>query len=233
MQSLVPQVVRTSALLGGLPEPVLRSAIQLATRRQFDSGSFLFHERQPAMHCFLLLAGRVRLSVATAEGSRVLLGLVCPGDFIGYQVAARSPAPYDNTAQAALGSEALCWERECMQHLLRSQPALLFNLFSDFIGRIHECRQRLVDIATQTASRRIARALVRLASTVGTRDGGSIIVDGGFSGADLAEMTGTTFETVSRVLGRWRQAQIVQTGRQSIRISSFRKLMDVAGEPSS
>jgi CRP-like cAMP-binding protein len=231
MLPAIPQVVRASPFLSGIPEAALRHAIRLSVRRSFTAGGFLFHENEPAVHSFLLISGRVRVFILTQEGSRMLLRLIGPGEFLGYRAATMAPSRYGIGAEAALDSEALCWSRLNMQRLLRSEPAILFNLFSDFAERVQEYQQRLVEMATQSAPHRIAVTLLWLARKIGTEENGSIILDGNISGEDLAGMAGTRLETVSRVMGRWKRARIVQTGRHKIRISSLPKLMGLAGEP--
>ncbi len=230
MSPQIAQIIRASRFLSGVPEPALHKLIRLSAHRRFVAGSFLFHQNNPAAHSFLLISGRVRLFIETAKGNRILLRLIGPGEFLGYRAATLTAMRYGISAEAAVPSEALCWNRTNMLRLLRLEPAMLLNLFSDFAERIQEYQERLVEMATQDAPHRIARTLVRLAHRAGTEEDGSILLDGGFSGEDLAGMAGTTLETVSRVLGRWKRAHIIQTGRQRLRICCLPKLSELAGE---
>lgn len=227
----IPQVARTSPFLREIPESALLSATRLSVRRSFDAGTFLFQEQDLAAHAYILTVGRIRLFLTASDGSRVLLRLLSPGDFFGFRAAAMAPSRYGISAQAGTNSETLCWSRPSILRLLHSHHVLLFNLFSDFVERTREYQQRLLELATQPASRRIAQTLLRLSRRAGLKENGSVLLDGGLLGGDLAAMAGTTPETVSRVLARWKRAHIVQVSRQTIRILSLAEFRQFAIVP--
>jgi len=113
---------------------------------------------------------------------------------------------------------ALCWDADVIRQAMLASSRLAVNAL-DLIGaRLREAQDRLRELATERVERRIARALLRLAASA--TDGGeasaAVTFDFPLSRQDLAEISGTTLYTVSRVLTGWEQAEIVRAGRQSL-----------------
>jgi CRP-like cAMP-binding protein len=83
-------------------------------------------------------------------------------------------------------------------------------------------------LATQGVEQRLAQLLVRLATTSGRETEDSLVIDMPLSRRNLAEMTGTTLYTVSRILSAWARAGLVDTGRQWVAIPRPERLAATA-----
>jgi len=93
---------------------------------------------------------------------------------------------------------------------------------------IQEMQARYRELATERVEQRIASALLRLAAQTGEKAGKETIIELSFSRQDLAEMTGTTLYTVSRLLSEWERREIITTGRERIRILKPHELVRIA-----
>jgi CRP-like cAMP-binding protein len=71
-------------------------------------------------------------------------------------------------------------------------------------------------MSTQQVEQRVAHALLRLAKQSGKKLDRGIEIDFPISRQDIAQMTGTTLHTVSRILSGWEQRGLVESGRQRI-----------------
>ena len=87
---------------------------------------------------------------------------------------------------------------------------------------------RARELATERVAARVARALLRLAGQSGREVDGGVLVDHPLSRQELAEMTGTTLYTVSRLLSGWEDAGIVEAGRERVMVRSLERLAAVA-----
>ena len=85
-------------------------------------------------------------------------------------------------------------------------------------------------LATEKVERRIARALLRLVQQAGRRVEHGVLIDLPLSRDDIAQMTGTTLYTVSRVVSRWEGEGILDAGRQQLVIRKPHALMSLADE---
>ena len=83
-------------------------------------------------------------------------------------------------------------------------------------GYIQEMQERYHELATERVQQRIARVLLRLAAQSGRKMESGVLIDLSFSRQDLAEMTGTTLFSVSRILNQWETQGLVKVGREKV-----------------
>jgi CRP-like cAMP-binding protein len=95
-------------------------------------------------------------------------------------------------------------------------------------GRLQELQDRYRELATERVERRVARALLRLARQTGRKVENGVLIDFPLTREDLAEMTGTTLYTVSRILSGWEKEGLIETGRQRVLIRSPHGLVAIA-----
>ncbi len=102
------------------------------------------------------------------------------------------------------------------------------NALRFLAGRLHELQDRYRELATERVERRVARAVLRLARQAGRKTDAGILIDLPLSRQDLAEMTGTTLYTVSRILSSWESAGLVEVGRERVVIKRGHGLVSIA-----
>jgi CRP-like cAMP-binding protein len=149
-----------------------------------------------------------------------------------YVIAVLSKIPYPVTATAVNQVSLLSWEDQKMLELMHQYPQLAINSLSILATRIQEFQDRFREIATERVERRIARALLRLASQTGRKLEHGILIDISLTRQDLAEMTGTTLYTVSRTLSQWEKDGLVSSQREQVTILSPHKLVVLAEDMS-
>jgi CRP-like cAMP-binding protein len=107
-------------------------------------------------------------------------------------------------------------------------PRIALNAMKIMAGQIREFQNRVRELSTQRVERRIARTILRLARRSGRKIDQGILVDLPLSRQDIAEMTGTTLYTVSRVLSDWEGRGLVQSERQRVIITYPHGLVSLA-----
>lgn len=205
----------------------LAAIAQTATHRRYASGSFIFHQDDQASAFYVLLEGNVRMTQLTPEGDQVIVHFFIPGQGVGI-IAALGSFNYPLSAEAIDDCLVLVWNRELMMQIMEKYPRLAINAASMLANRFKEMQDRFREMATERVERRIARTLLRLAKQVGKKNDQGILINMPLSRRDLAEMTGTTLYTVSRILSRWEQNKLVKTGRERVTICSPHGLVIIA-----
>lgn len=195
----------------------LQVVSQAAYLRQVERQAFFFHQGDPATNFYILVEGRVRLTQVTSEGHQVLVRFISPGETIGI-IAALENTVYPLSAQAVEECQALAWDSTTLEQLMERYPRIAINGLRLVSQRWHELEERYLELATERVERRIAQTLLRLARQVGRKVEGGILIDLPLTRQDLAEMTGTTLYSVSRILSRWEQENLVETGRERVLI---------------
>jgi CRP-like cAMP-binding protein len=113
--------------------------------------------------------------------------------------------------------------------MMQTRPYLSFDLMKLMTNYIQEMQERYRELATEKVERRIARALLRLTAQMGVKASDGAI-ELAFTRQELAEMSGTTLYTVSRILSEWERQGLVEAGRERVMIRSPHGLVQIAEE---
>jgi len=214
-------------LFAGLAPSELDEVLREAHAVHYDKNSVVFEEGQEAASFFVLLHGHVRATKVTPDGQQVVVRYVAPGEVFGVAMAI-GLARYPATATAVDDSVALAWPSAIWPRLVERYPALATNTLQTVGSRLQDTHTRVVEMSTEQVERRIAHALLRLAQQAGRKVDSGVEIDFPISRQDIAEMTGTTLHTVSRILGAWEQQGLVDGGRQRIVVCDPQKLFALA-----
>lgn len=199
----------------------------IAQPLQLAADATLFRQGDEAKRFFVVLDGRIKLVRTTPEGHQMLVRYAGPGDLVGC-VPLFEGGDYPATASAALPSRLLAWDADHIDDLLARHPGIARNALRLLGHEIGELRQRLQELAAERVEQRIARALVRLVRQGGERIEEGVLIDFPVSRQDLAELTGTTLHSVSRVLSAWQERGIIDGGRRRIIIRRPHALVGLA-----
>ncbi len=221
--------LRGVELFQGLTAQVRAAIAQEASLRSVQAGNFFFHQGDPATVLYVLIEGRVKFTQVTPEGHSVLLRVSGPGEMFG-AVAALGDAYHPATGQAVTPCKALGWSSEGINALMEQYPRLALNAIRFLAGRVSEFQDRYRELATQRVERRVAHALLRLMHQIGREAPGGTQIDLAMSRQDIAEMTGTTLFTASRLLNRWEAEGIISTTRAVILVRRPNLLAAIAEE---
>jgi CRP-like cAMP-binding protein len=105
---------------------------------------------------------------------------------------------------------------------MRENPQIGRNIGMILAARLNELEERFREVATEKVAKRIALALLRLLKHIGKTVHGGVEVS--LSREELAQMTGTTLFTTSRVLSRWGEMGFVQPRRESVLVRDRNRL---------
>ena len=219
----MPELVQAIRLLQqvplfrGLDSTELSAVATAAQSCRIDSGEFFFQQGATADIIYVLQQGRVKLTQSTPEGPHVVFRFIGPGELFG-PMAAFEGQVYPVSAQAVRWCRALCWKGRTMAGLMETYPRIAINALRELTARLQDLRERYRELATERVERRVAHAVMRLARQAGWQTAGGLLIDMPLSRQDLAEMTGTTLYTVSRVLSGWERTGLIETGRQRVTI---------------
>ena len=150
----------------------------------------------------------MKLTQLTPEGHQVVLRIIGAGDAFG-GAGAFGDETYPVGAEAVEPAAALVWTSGTMRQLLETEPRVALNAVQFVASRLHDLQRRHRQLMTERVERRVARALLRLVQEAGRRVDAGIEIDFPLSRQDIAEMTGTTLYTVSRLLSAWEERGIV------------------------
>ena len=217
-------LVQSLPLFAGMEAAELDHILSLAASRRYAAGAPVFVQGEPAESFFVLLHGRLRVTQINAEGQQTIVRMVNPGDLFGIAKALRR-ADYPGTATAVSESIALAWPMASWDGILQQHPSLAVNAMQTMGQRLQEAQARVRELSTEEVERRVAHTVLRLVSQAGRKEADGIRIDFPVSKQDIAEMTGTTLHTVSRILTAWENAGLVEGGRQKLLVKDPHRLL--------
>ena len=203
--------------------------IKNAILRTIEEGEFFFFQGDPAKYFYILVAGRAKLLQSNPAGQQVNLRTINEWQMFGALGAVRPDATYPATAQALEHSTALAIESSFLHKMLETRPYLNFSLMQLMTSYIQEMQERYRELATERVERRIALTVLRLAAQVGVRSADEeTVIELPLSRQDVAEASGTTIFTVSRVLSDWERRGLVEAGRERVLIKNPHGLVQIS-----
>jgi CRP-like cAMP-binding protein len=221
------QILSRTELFRGVETPVLIEARDNSSKHRLSTGEVLFNQGDPCDTLHIVVVGRLRATQTTPDGQQIIIRYVGPGEFVGF-TALSSGAQHPGTATAVEETHLLSWAVGTIRKLMEKHSLIAINALSVLGNRYHEMQTRLREIATERVEQRIAHALLRLSKHAGRRTPHGIEIAIPLSRQDLAEMSGTTLHTVSRVLSAWESAKLVDTGRRRVMVCDAGALERIA-----
>jgi CRP/FNR family transcriptional regulator, nitrogen oxide reductase regulator len=209
--------VQRPLLLSGLSDEEQRELLAAGVPRTLKAREVLGAQGDPADSVALVQLGHLKLGQVNAEGAETLIRFIGPGDCYG-AIALAPGKRYPVSATAVETSRVLVWPRTVLAGLAQRIPQIRTNLFEEVTRRMSGVLNAVQDLAAEAAPLRIARALRRLAEHGGERSAEGIRIVHPVTRQEIAELTGTTLFTVSRLMSKWESAGLLRSGRGTVTV---------------
>lgn len=225
---LSPQDLQQVVVFQNATDDELQLILKNSIIRTVEENEFFFFQGDAAQYLYILISGQIKLMQSNPNGQQVNLRTIHPWQMFGALGVVRAEATYPATAQALEDSSALAIESGFLHKMLETSPQMSFDLMTLMTSYIQEMQARYRELATERVEQRVANALIRLAGQTGVRSEKEAAIILSFSRQDVAEMTGTTLYTVSRLFSEWERQGIIETGREKIKILMPHDLVRIA-----
>ena len=227
MAALDRSIVADIPVFAGLSADDVDEILREARPVRYPKDTSVFEQGVEAHSFFVLLHGHLRVEKTTPAGQQIVVRYVSAGELFGV-AQAMALKHYPATAVAAVDSVALSWPGKSWSKLIAKFPSLASGALQTVGSRLQETQVRVIEMSSEQVEQRVAHALLRLAKQAGVKVERGVEIDFPISRQDVAEMTGTTLHTVSRILSAWEQQGLVEGGRQRIVLRDPHKLFCLA-----
>jgi len=213
-ETIVSAMLKRTALFGDLTLAE-RLALASAMRRgDVPKDAHVFHAGDPGRSFFLVVAGRIKISLSR-QGREVVLAELGPGDYFG-EFSLIDGRPRSADAIAVIRSEVLELPQDVFFRLLDSNGTVARKLLVELCQRLREADKQISTLATVDAAGRIVRALLKLGEHHGQREGSDLIFAKAPRQRDIAALAGTTRATTSRLIRQLTQQGLLTFSGQSL-----------------
>lgn len=202
-------------LFSGLSEDELDGIDKRMLSLSWAEGDQLYRAGEPADHLYVLVAGQAKAFHSAPNGHDTIVDVLAPGDLFGGLSVLGQPI-YGETAEALVTTCALRMETNVFREVLLEHPQVALRVLDDVTAQLGGARTDASQHAATTVAQRVATTLLRLADKFGQHgaSGPGTLIQLPLSRADLAGMTSSTPESVSRVMSRLRKDGIIESGRR-------------------
>jgi CRP/FNR family transcriptional regulator, cyclic AMP receptor protein len=215
------QSLRCMPVFADCDDAVLRKLAATCRLRHLPKGSMVFFQGDPGEALYLVLSGSISIILTSPDGRELVINEVRPGDFFG-EISIITKQPHSASAITREKSELIMIPAVPFLELLDCQPLAVRRLLESTAQRLYASSSRESALAFLDAAGRIVRILLQLDQE--NAEKGYMIL----SQEELAQRTGLTRQTVAKILGRWRRAGWLLTGRGRIMLMNRPALQQVA-----
>ncbi len=216
------ELLRRVPLFTQLDEDELVRFSRVAVPRSFPPGTRVFHEGDRSDACYIVRSGDFRVTREHSDGRAITLASLGRGDIFG-ELAMLDGEVRSASVEALSDGELLALPAADVRALLARHPGITVKLVAALVRRLREANERISRQSFQTVPSRVAGVLSQLvADETPVSDGGGITIR--MNQADLAQLAGTSRESVSRFLAELERAGVVRCGRGRVTVLEAPKL---------
>lgn len=198
------------------------------TETHYGKGDFIFREGDPTEYFHIVKEGTVKCVKSTPDGKECTLKMLMPGDLFCCDAAAFDDGKHPGTAQPMGDVRVLRLSKQTYFELLRQNPEAALEVIKYLGHRLNEAQERNKVLALDRADQRLAALLVDLASRQGNPEPGGIKLALRLTRQDMANLVGTTTETVIRIMGRFKRDRLVSGTANRLIIRNIDQLRRLA-----
>jgi CRP/FNR family transcriptional regulator len=209
----VALALRSSQLFGGLPEPELGAIAAIARTKTLEKGAHLFHEGEPSEGFYVMQRGAVSVHRVSPAGKEQVIYVFRPGETFA-EAALAAPTGYPASARAIEPSTVLMIPKAEFLALVARRPDLALRMLGSMSQHLRVLVSLLDDLTLKDVETRLANWLVKRIPARATAESAAIAL--GRTKRVLAAELGTTAETLSRTLARFRDAGLIETRSASV-----------------
>ena len=201
-----------------LPLPAAQRLNEIKSTAVYSKGTMLFLEGQHPRGVFVLCMGKAKLSTSSREGKTIITKIAETGDLLGLN-AMISNVPYEVTAEMMEPGQANFLPREPLILMMREFPEVALRIAQQLSRNYFAAHEEIRTLGLATSSERFAKLLLQW-SLKTTQDNGSSQIKLTLTQEEIAEVIGTTRETVARLFADFKRKQLLQVQGATLVIHS-------------
>ena len=220
------ELLRSVPLFADLEEGELERFSQVAVPRSFPAATRVFHEGDSSDACYIVSEGSFRVTREHSDGRAITLATLGPGEIFG-ELAMLDGDKRSASAESITDGTLLALPANDVRSLLARNPEIALKLVAGLVRRLRAANMRLSRQSFQTVPSRVAGILAQLSREGQDNkdgDGEMAEVTIRMNQTDLAQLAGTSRESVSRFLAELERAGVVRSGRGRVTVLQPQKL---------
>ena len=189
----------------------------------YNKGEFIFHEGDTVNGMYFIFSGLVKVHKKWSDNKELILRFAKDGAIVGHR-GLGGDTIYPVSATALAPSDICFVDLDFFIATLKVNPDYLFALMMFFATELKESEKRMRNIAHMNTKGRIGQSLLTLQDKFGTDVDGFINIE--ISRQDLASYTGTTYETLFKIMNELAEEKAIHIDSKRTRLLDKLKLLE-------
>jgi len=212
--------VKKVPIFSDLEQEKINKLNNLVKQKEFKKGELIYLEGEIGKNIYIIESGLVKLYRSNEAGNQYILRLLKEGDFFGELVLFKKEK-LSSSAEAVSDCTICFLPKDKLEDLIKSSPELSYKILSAITSRLNKTETKLQSLALEDAKEKTMRLLLELAKESGINKKDGVLVNLPLSRDGLANLIGTTQETLSRKLSELQQENVISIqGQKKILIKN-------------
>jgi CRP/FNR family transcriptional regulator len=217
------EYLKQISIFSQLKEDFLLKIDSISIMRNYTKGRIIFMEGEPGEAFYYIKSGLVKISKISSDGREHILHILNEGHVFA-EVTLFNNTSYPATAEVLEEAQIGMIKNSDLQKLIVENPEISLELIKYLNHRLIEAQNKVRNLALYDTFGRTAQALVKLAEDHGKKTAAGVELDLGISRQELANIVGTTRETVIRVLAAFKKEKSIELDKSNIIIKDIDKV---------
>ena len=218
------ELLKTVSLFWDLDKTELGYISDKMVSKKFENGNLIFLEESEGKNLFFVVEGSVKVTRLSKDGREVILAMLNAGDFFGEMSLLDGEARSANVI-ALEKTEVLSLARDDFLVVLHDYPKIAIQLLKEMTSRLRKSDRQIVSLSLSDAEKRIALCIVRFADEQGVIKNGQVTIPKIPIQQDIANMAGTSRETVSRAMSLLTEEKYIERNGKELKILNYKSFI--------
>ena len=211
-------------LFSDLTEAELARFTEVVREREYPKNSVILFEDDPGDALYIVSSGQVKVVLIGEDGREVILSVLSDGDFFG-EMSLIDDEPRSAHVIAMKDSHLLVLRRDDFQHQIQQLPSIALKVLKVLVGRLRRADAKIGGLVLLDVNGRVAKLLLDLAD-----ESGGPRITRKLTHHTIAQMIGSSRETVSRAMRELTDRGLIDVSRREITIKNRDGLATLAGD---
>jgi CRP/FNR family cyclic AMP-dependent transcriptional regulator len=208
------EIFRKIPVFSCLDDHELDALVRVAIKKTFPKNTILINEGDQTDSLYVIYSGKVKAAIIDEQGKEVILSIFGPGEYFG-EMAFIDGEVRSASIVTRQPTQVMIIHRDDFRHTLSSNPDIAFNLLKGVVRRLREATKQIESLALMDVYGRVARLLVHFAKPVD----GTLTITEKLTHQEIANMTGSSREMVSRVLKELMVGDYISVEKKTITLN--------------
>ncbi len=218
--------LRKIPVFSELEDQLIDKIADLTVIKKYAKGEIIFFEGDPGEAIHFVKSGKVKIFKTSEGGREIIINILSPGDIFAEVILFQKNVSYPASVEVIEEGEIGFIRNKDLERLISDNPQLAMELLRAMAIKLKEVQQRVRELGSDDAVEKTIRILIALAKNHGSKTKEGITLCKNITRQDMANLVGTTRETMSRILSKFGKEGLVEINGRTIVIKDIDALKD-------